>query len=205
MNYEKIAFTNAVKKLQEIHGSRVAYARKEVVSEEDGLTDAEINFISSRDTCYLASTSESGYPYIQHRGGPQGFINVVDERTLGMVDFSGNRQYITVGNAMTNNKVAIILMDYPRKARLKLFAELKIVGIDEDPELFRQLAPANYKYHAERILLFTVMGYNWNCPQHITPRYTLDEISSAFEERNKYVSELEEEVKRLRGDLDTGV
>ncbi len=200
MNYEKIAFTDAVKKLQEVHGSRAAYARKEVISDDGELTDAEINFITSRDTCYMASTSESGYPYIQHRGGPKGFIKVMDEKTLGMVDFSGNRQYITVGNAMTNNKVAMIFMDYPRKARLKLFAELKIVGIDENPELYRQLAPANYKYHAERILLFNVTGYNWNCPQHITPRYTLDEISSAFAERNNYVSELEEEVKRLRGD-----
>ncbi|GAA4331573.1 pyridoxamine 5'-phosphate oxidase family protein [Mucilaginibacter gynuensis] len=198
MNYEQIAFTDAVKKLQELHGSRTVYARMERGYHEDGFTEAEVAFISSRDSFYIASVSQTGYPYIQHRGGPKGFIHVLDYTTLGVVDFSGNRQYISVGNAADNAKVSLILMDYPQRARLKLFADIKIVEISENPELFQQLDPAGYKHKAERMLLFSVKGYNWNCPQHITPRYTLEEIEAAFAERNGYVQSLEEEVKRLK-------
>ncbi|WP_442591546.1 pyridoxamine 5'-phosphate oxidase family protein [Pedobacter sp. AW31-3R] len=198
MNYEQIAFTDAVKKLQELYGSRMAYARMEAGDHEAGFTDDEMSFISSRDSFYMASISQTGYPYIQHRGGPKGFIKVLDHATLGLVDFSGNRQYISVGNAAENSKVSLILMDYPHKARLKLFADLKIVEISDDPELFEKLDPAGYKHKAERMLLFSVKGYNWNCPQHITPRYTLEEIEAAFAERNGYVQSLEQEIKRLR-------
>ncbi|MEJ2882812.1 pyridoxamine 5'-phosphate oxidase family protein [Pedobacter sp. GR22-6] len=199
MNYEQIAFTDAVKKLQELHGSRAAYARMENGYHGEELTAAEINFISSRDSFYMASISQTGYPYIQHRGGPKGFIKVLDESTIGLVDFSGNRQYISVGNAADNAKVSLILMDYPQRARLKLFADIKIVEITEDPELFQRLDPADYKHKAERMLLFSIKGFNWNCPQHITPRYTLDEIEAAFAERNGYVQSLEEEIRRLKG------
>lgn len=203
MNYEKIAFTDAVKNLQEEHGSRAAYARMEQGDHEDGFTEDEINFIATRDSFYMASISETGYPYIQHRGGPKGFIKVINDHTLGLVDFSGNRQYISVGNAVNNNKVSLFMMDYPRRARLKLYAELRVVEIDDNPELFRQLDPADYKHKAERMLLFEVKGYNWNCPQHITPRYTLAEIEAAFAERNGYVQSLEEEVKHLRASGNT--
>jgi len=198
MNYEQIAFTDAVKKLQELHGSRMAYERMEEGDHETGFTAAERNFISSRDSFYLASISQTGYPYIQHRGGPKGFIKVLDDATLGLVDFSGNKQYISVGNAAENSKVSLILMDYPQKARLKLFADIKVVEIAEDPELFEKLDPSGYKHKAERMLIFSVKGYSWNCPQHITPRYTLEEIETAFAARNGYVQSLEEEIKRLR-------
>ena len=198
MNYEQIAFTDAVKKLQELHGSRMAYERMEEGDHETGFTAAERSFISSRDSFYMASISQTGYPYIQHRGGPKGFIKVLDDVTLGLVDFSGNKQYISVGNAAENSKVSLILMDYPQKARLKLFADIKVVEIAEDPELFEKLDPAGYKHKAERMLIFSVKGYSWNCPQHITPRYTLEEIETAFAERNGYVRSLEEEIKRLR-------
>jgi predicted pyridoxine 5'-phosphate oxidase superfamily flavin-nucleotide-binding protein len=198
MNYEQIAFTDAVKNLQELHGSRMAYERMEKGYHENGFTEAEVSYISSRDSFYMASTSQTGYPYIQHRGGPKGFLKVLDESTIGMVDFSGNKQYISVGNAMDNSKVSLILMDYPQRARLKLFADIKVVGTSENPELFRQLDPAGYKHKAERILLFSVKGYSWNCPQHITQRYTLEEIEAAFAERNGYVQSLEEEIRRLR-------
>jgi len=198
MNYEQIAFTDAVKKLQELHGSRMAYERMEEGDHETGFTAAESSFISSRDSFYMASISQTGYPYIQHRGGPKGFIKVLDDVTLGLVDFSGNKQYISVGNAAENSKVSLILMDYPQKARLKLFADIKVVEIAEDPELFEKLDPAGYKHKAERMLIFSVKGYSWNCPQHITPRYTLEEIETAFAARNGYVQSLEEEIKRLR-------
>ena len=198
MNYEQIAFTDAVKKLQELHGSRMAYERMEEGDHETGFTAGERSFISSRDSFYMASISQTGYPYIQHRGGPKGFIRVLDDATLGLVDFSGNKQYISVGNAAENSKVSLILMDYPQKARLKLFADIKVVEIAEDPELFEKLDPAGYKHKAERMLIFSVKGYSWNCPQHITPRYTLEEIETAFAARNGYVQSLEEEIKRLR-------
>ena len=198
MNYEQIAFTDSVKKLQEMNGSRTAYERMENGYHEDGLTESVEQFISSRDSFYMASISQTGYPYIQHRGGPKGFIKVLDDSTLGLVDFSGNKQYISVGNASDNAKVSLILMDYPQRARLKLFADIKIAEISENPELFKQLDPAGYKHKAERMLLFSVKGYSWNCPQHITPRYTLEEIEAAFAERNGYIKSLEEEIKRLR-------
>ncbi|MCC8408558.1 pyridoxamine 5'-phosphate oxidase family protein [Mucilaginibacter sp. UR6-1] len=203
MNYEEIAFTDAVKKLQELHGSRTAYARMEQGHHEDGFTQAEVNFISSRDSFYMASISATGYPYIQHRGGPKGFIKVLDDFTLGLVDFSGNRQYISVGNAVTNARVSLIMMDYPQRARLKLFADMKVVEIADDPGLFKQLDPTDYKHKAERMLVFSVKGYNWNCPQHITPRYTLAEIEAAFAERNGYVKQLEEEIRHLRANDST--
>lgn len=198
MNYEQIAFTSAVQKLQEQHGSRNAYERIEKGYHEDGFTGQEIDFISSRDSFYMASISQSGYPYIQHRGGPKGFIKILGQSTLGLVDFSGNKQYISVGNAAQNTKVSLIMMDYPQQARLKLFADIQIVEISENPQLFEQLDPARYKHKAERMLLFEVKGYNWNCPQHITPRYTIAEIEEAFAERNGYVQSLEEEVRQLR-------
>lgn len=199
MNYEHIAFTDAVKKLQELNGSRAAYERMEKGYHEEGLTEAEVNFISSRDSFYMASTSQTGYPYIQHRGGPKGFIKILDESTLGLVDFSGNKQYISVGNSVDNNKVSLIMVDYPQRARLKLFADITVVEISDDAELFQQLDPAEYKHKAERMFLFSVKGFSWNCPQHITPRYTVSEIEAAFAERNGYVQSLEEELRRLRG------
>ena len=199
MNYEQIAFTDAVKKLQELNGSRAAYERMENGYHEEGLTETEVNFISSRDSFYMASTSQTGYPYIQHRGGPKGFIKILDESTLGLVDFSGNKQYISVGNSADNNKVSLIMVDYPQRARLKLFADISIVEISDDPELFQQLDPTAYKHKAERMFLFSLKGFSWNCPQHITPRYTVPEIEAAFAERNGYVQSLEEELRRLKG------
>lgn len=179
MNYEKLAFTDAVKKLQELHGSRQTYERIENLDYTDGLTDAETAFIGDRDSFYLASVSENGYPYMQHRGGPKGFIKVLDETTLGLVDFSGNKQYITVGNIQTNSKVSLFFMDYRHRMRLKMFAKMSIVEINQEPELFKLLDPSEYKHKPERMMIFSVKGYSWNCSQHITPRYTLDEIEIA--------------------------
>jgi len=198
MNYERLAFTDAIKQLQEMHGSRTAYARIEQGDRTGGMTEMETEFIAGRDSFYLGSIGENGYPYIQHRGGPKGFLVVLDEETLGMVDFSGNKQYISVGNVATNPRVSLFLMDYPTRARLKMYAEMSIVEIANDPELYKRLAPEGYKYKPERMLLFSVQGFNWNCPQHITPRYTLEEIERAFAERNAYVTALEEELVRLK-------
>jgi predicted pyridoxine 5'-phosphate oxidase superfamily flavin-nucleotide-binding protein len=180
MNYAKFAFTDAIKALQAQNGSRKGYERMEKLQVADGLTANEIAFIEDRDSVYLASFGENGYPYIQHRGGPKGFVKVLDDHTIGMVDFSGNKQYISVGNIQTNPKVSLIMVDYPQRARLKLYADVRIVALESHPELFKRLDPIDYKHRPERMLIFEVKAYDWNCPQHITPRYTLEDIEMAF-------------------------
>ena len=173
-------------------------------SNVDGLSAAEQEFIEDKDSFYMSSIGTNGFPYIQHRGGPKGFIKVLDEKTLGVVDFSGNKQYITVGNVATNNKVALFIMDYPRQARLKLYAEIRIVELSENKALFDLIDPTAYKHKAERMMLFDIKAFDWNCPQHITPRYTLADIELALENRNAYVKGLEEEVIRLREQVNAG-
>lgn len=197
-NYATLAFTDSVKALQELHGSRRTYARVAESRQNNGLSEQEIGFISERDSFYLASIGENGYPYIQHRGGPAGFIKALDAHTLGIVDFEGNKQYITVGNLQTHPQVSLIMVDYPRQARLKLYADARIVELKEDPALFQQLDPADYPHRPERMILFTIQAYDWNCPQHITARYTLSEIQAAFAPQQAYLEALEKEVLELR-------
>lgn len=180
MNYSTMAFSAAAKRMQEKAGSRASYARMEQQRYTEGMTENEVAFISERDSFYMATVGENGFPYIQFRGGPKGFLKVVDEKRLGFIDFRGNMQYISIGNLTTNNKVALILLDYPTKTRLKIYAEAEMVELKNDPALFKQLNLENYKFRAERILLLHVKAYDWNCPQHITPRYTLEEIAEAF-------------------------
>ncbi|WP_110054617.1 pyridoxamine 5'-phosphate oxidase family protein [Chitinophaga sp. S165] len=201
MNYSKLAFTDAIKQLQEKQGSRLAYDRVEKMSYVDGLTDAEIEFIGQRDSFYMASFSENEYPYIQHRGGPKGFIKVIDNSTIGIVDFTGNRQYISVGNISKNAKVSLILVSYPQRARLKIYAEAEIVELDENPELYQLLKPADYKFKPERMMIFKIKAYDWNCQQHITPRFSVPEIEELVAPQKRYIISLEEEVKRLKEEL----
>lgn len=197
MNYGKLAFTDAIKRKQEEAGSRNAYDRMEKMSVVDGLTENEINFINDRDSFYMASFGENDYPYIQHRGGPAGFLKVIDDKTVGMVDFSGNRQYISTGNISKNDKVALIMISYPHKARLKIYAQAKIVELEDNKELYDLLKPEDYKFRPERMLLFDIQAYDWNCPQHITARYTADEIEQALLPQKKYISDLENKIKEL--------
>jgi predicted pyridoxine 5'-phosphate oxidase superfamily flavin-nucleotide-binding protein len=202
MNYSKLAFSNVIKAIQEKLGSREAYERVENRRYVDGLTPIEKEFIEQMDSFYMASSGENGYPYIQHRGGPKGFIKVIDDQTIGIVDFSGNRQYISVGNITQNPKVSLILVSYPMQARLKIYAEAEIAGLEEKPDLFNLLKPEHYKYKPERLILFHIKAYDWNCPQHITPRYTTDEINALAAPREKYILELEQELKNLRQKLE---
>jgi uncharacterized protein len=197
MNYGKLAFTDAIKSKQEEAGSRNAYERMEKMSVVDGLTENEINFINDRDSFYMASFGENDYPYIQHRGGPAGFLKVIDDKTIGMVDFSGNRQYISTGNISKNDKVALIMISYPHKARLKIYAHAKIVELEDNKELYNILKPEDYKFRPERMLIFDIQAYDWNCPQHITPRYTIDEVEQALLPQKKYISDLENKVREL--------
>jgi predicted pyridoxine 5'-phosphate oxidase superfamily flavin-nucleotide-binding protein len=201
MNYAQLAFTDAIKKIQEEVGSRSAYDRMEKMSVVDGLTDNEINFIGDRDSFYMASFGENEYPYIQHRGGPAGFIKVIDNKTIGIVDFAGNRQYISTGNISKNEKVALILLSYPQRARLKIYAKAKIVDLEENEELYNLLKPTDYKFKPERMMIFEIQAYDWNCPQHITPRYTTEEIEEALLPQREYIKNLENKIKELESKL----
>ncbi len=198
MNYSTIAFSEAAKKIQEKSGSRANYARMEKQDQNDVLTDSEIEFIALRDSFYMATVGENGFPYLQFRGGPKGFLKVLDSKRLAFIDFRGNLQFISIGNLATNNKVAIILLDYPAKARLKIFAEAEVVELKDNPELFDKLNLQDYKFRPERMLVLNIKAYNWNCPQHITPRYTMEEIEEAFEAQHSHIAALEAEIKLLK-------
>jgi predicted pyridoxine 5'-phosphate oxidase superfamily flavin-nucleotide-binding protein len=201
MNYSQIAFTDAVKDFQVRYGSRASYGRQEEFRYTDGLTESEEDFIAHQDNFYMATISESGYPYIQFRGGPKGFLKVLDHETLGFIDFGGNKQYISTGNLVTNNKVALFLLDQAAKARLKIFAEASILNIDDNAELYDKLNLDDYKFKPERIILLKVKAYDWNCPQHITPRYTVDEIRDEFMAQHEYINKLRTENAELKAQL----
>lgn len=191
MNYGKLAFTDAVKALQEANGSRRSYDRMEKQHVTEGLSSNEIAFIEEQDHFFMASFGENGFPYIQHRGGPRGFLKVLDPKTLGFVDFGGNKQYISVGNLQTNPNVALIMVSYPQRARLKVYAKAKVVALAEDPTLFEKIDPADYPHRPKRMMVLDVQAFDWNCPQHITPRYTVEEIQAAFETQKEYIAKLE--------------
>lgn len=201
-NFAEIAFSDAVKELQEKHGSRKGYERMEKFNIVDGLSENEMSFITNRDSFYLASIGGKSFPYIQHRGGPKGFVKVLDENTIGFIDFSGNKQYISVGNFATNNNVALIMMDYPARARLKIFAKAEIIELKDNPELLAKLDLTEYQYRPERLMLFHIEAYDWNCPQHITPRFTVEEIQIAFGPQLDFIAKLEAENKRLKDKLE---
>ncbi len=197
-NFAQIAFTDAVKKLQEKNGSRASYERMEKFNVIDGLTEREMSFIQDRDSFYLASIGSKDFPYIQHRGGPKGFLKVLDSKRLGFIDFTGNKQYVSVGNVATNNKVSLIMIDYPTKTRLKIFAKATVVQLKDNPELHDSLDLKNYKFRPERMIVFHIEAFDWNCPQHIVPRYTVEEINEAFMPQKKYMESLELEIKSLK-------
>ena len=201
MNYSELAFTDAIKNLQDRLGSRLSYERMEKVSFVDGLTDHETEYIAQIDSFYLASIGENGYPYIQHRGGPKGFIRVIDKETIGIVDFVGNRQYISAGNISKNAKVSLILLSYPLKTRLKIYAEAEIIELTEDSSLYDFLRPKEYKFKPERIMLFKVKAYDWNCPQHIHPKYSIEEVQEILAPQQQYIQQLEDELKTLKEKL----
>ncbi|MGH6945526.1 MAG: pyridoxamine 5'-phosphate oxidase family protein [Geminicoccaceae bacterium] len=170
-----VAFTASVKAEQEARGSRAAYARMEQGRGWSDRVDARLAaFLAERDSFYLATTNAEGQPYIQHRGGPPGFLKILDERTLGFADYPGNRQYITLGNLEDNPKAFIFLMDYARRGRVKIWGTARVV--EDDPELIRRLADPGTE--PERAILLTIEAWDINCPKHITPRFTLAEIEA---------------------------
>jgi uncharacterized protein len=162
------------------------------------LTIAETEFIATRDSFYLATVGANGYPYVQFRGGPPGFLRVMDAQTLGYADFRGNRQYITVGNLDQNNRAALILMDYANRSRLKIYARIEVINPNDRTELMERLRVPGYDAKLERAMLLHVEAFDWNCPQHITPRFTMEEIQAMNAPLYEHVAKLEAELTRLR-------
>jgi predicted pyridoxine 5'-phosphate oxidase superfamily flavin-nucleotide-binding protein len=196
-----IAATPSVEAAQAANGSRAAWAKFHGDRAFDRFTDDERAFIAARDSFYMATVSETGWPYVQHRGGPVGFLKVLDDRTLGFADFRGNRQYISLGNAAANDRVALILMDYPHRARLKIYAHVEPRDLAADPDLAARLVPTGYRALPERALLLHLEAFDWNCPQHITPRFTTDEIEAAMVPLHERLAALEAENAALKARL----
>lgn len=190
-----LTFTPSVKMAQTRYGTRKNYVRFEG-GEPDfhGLTDAETDFIEQRDGFYMATVGESGQPYVQYRGGPKGFLRSLNSTTLGYADFRGNLQYISVGNLIANDRAAIILMDYAGRSRLKLLARVEVRDLEQDSALTAQLTMPDYKAKVERAMILHVEAFDWNCPQHITPRYTMDEIRQMTAPLYEHISELEKKL-----------
>ncbi len=197
-NYAQIAFTKSVKAQQEIHGSRRQYERMERSERGTELTFAEADFIGERDGFYLATVGEDGQPYVQFRGGETGFLKTLDSKTLGYADFLGNLQYISVGNLSVDNRAAIILMDYPNRRRLKIFARVEVFNRTDAPELMKKLENPNYRAKIERAMILHVEAFDWNCPQHITPRFTMEEVRVINQPLYERIANLEAENQRLK-------
>ena len=197
--FGQIAFTPSVKAVQERMGSRKAYARFESgEAGPDVLGGTEAAFLAERDSFYMASVGESGWPYLQHRGGPKGFVRVLDPHTLGFADYRGNRQYISVGNVARDDRVALIFVDYPNRARLKIFAHASLVTAAGAPGVLARLAIPGYDARVERGFVLKVQGFDWNCSQHITPRFTENEVRTSVAPLLVKIEELETENCKLR-------
>lgn len=190
--FYELAFTPSVKAAQEHYGTRKNYARF-----EDGepnpqtLTDLESDFIERCDGFYMATVNENGQPYIQFRGGPPGFLKVINDRTLGFADFRGNLQYISVGNLAANDRAALFLMDHANRRRLKIFGRIDVHDAQDEPELIEMLTVPDHKATNERAMIIHVEAFDWNCPQHITPRFTIDEIRQMNKPLYDRIEELE--------------
>ncbi len=190
--FAEITFTAAVKAAQTRYGSRAVNERFEMSQDPgDTLGMVETAFIEARDSFYQSTVNENGWPYVQHRGGPPGFLKVLDERTIGFADFRGNIQYLSVGNLADNDRISMILMDYPNRRRLKIWARARLVHHDEDPELMTQLEVPTYRARVERGIVMTIEAIEWNCPQHITPRFTEAEVDEMVAPLKNRITELE--------------
>ena len=201
-SFAEIAFTPAVREFQTRMGSRSNYAALDQV-EGDGrdtrLTDREADFIAERDGFYQATIGETGWPYVQFRGGPAGFLKVLGTNTIGYADFRGNVQYISAGNLAQDGRVALILMDYAQRRRLKIWGRAQLIDARDDAALVEQLEVRSYRARIERVVIITVEAFDWNCPQHITPRYTEAEVEAATATLRREVARLRAELERLRG------
>ena len=192
--------TPSVQAARAANGSAEFWSR-DVDREFTQFTESEAEFIAARDSFYMATVAENGWPYMQHRGGPAGFLRVLDDTTLGFADFRGNRQYISLGNLAANNRVALFLMDYPHKARLKILGTVEVKDLTSDPVLAERLALPGYRAKPERAMLIHLSAFDWNCQQHITPRFTEAELAPALAPIRERLAELERENAALRARL----
>jgi len=201
-SFDSLVFTPVVKALQERYGSRMQYARREESADTPArLGPDEIEFLGERDTFYMSSVGATGWPYVQHRGGPKGFLKVIDERTLAFADFLGNKQYISTGNLTTDNRVALILVDYPRRLRLKVLGHVQIFEGKQAKEWIERVRDPGYKAIVERVFVIRVEAFDWNCQQHIIPRFTEEEIGEALAPLEGRMQGLEDENKKLRDEI----
>jgi uncharacterized protein len=199
-NYVHTLFTDAARAMQEADGSRTSYARMEEGADgsPDQMTAKEAEFIAARDSFYIASVTPEGWPYVQHRGGPPGFLRLLPGNQLGFADYQGNRQHVSNSNLIAEPRVSLFLMDYPNRRRLKILGHARITSATEDAALVASLMPDGYKAMAERAYVIDVVGFDWNCPQHITPRFTEAEIAAAIQPLNAELNQLRAEVQSLR-------
>lgn len=205
-HYGAIAFTEAVREVQHRHGSVGFYDRKrvegKVVPGTDALTDDEKDYLAERDSFYLATVSETGWPYVQFRGGPVGFLRTVDDHTIGWADFRGNLQYISTGNLAGTDRVALIAVDYVHRRRLKIFGRSRVVTVEEDGALVEALADPGYDAVVERAVLVTVEAFDWNCPQHITTRFSAADLEPHLAPLQQELAALRAENAQLREELE---
>ncbi len=197
-----IAVTPAVRAVQVQRGVDHVWRDFKGHREFSRFGDEESAFIASRDSFYMATVSETGWPYLQHRGGPRGFLKLVDERTLAFADYRGNLQYISVGNVSANSRVCLFLMDYPSRARLKIYARAEVLDLDDDRDLTELVAPSGTKAKVERIVRLRLVAFDWNCAQHINPRFTESEIAEAIQPLRERLDQLEGENAQLRARLE---
>lgn len=203
--FGSLVFTPAVKELQQRYGSRRQYERLAAqVASYKGLGPDEREFIAERDSFYMASIGSSGWPYVQHRGGPTGFLKVLNNQTIAFPDYRGNKQYINPGNLLTDDRVALILVDYPRRARLKILGHAKITERADAKEILEVVRDGGGNAFVERVYVIHVEAFDWNCPQHITPRFTVDEIRTILAPFEERIQALEAENARLRAQLAEG-
>lgn len=197
--FAELAFTPRVQAAQDAAGSRAHYARLAGGEDfNDSLGDEETRFLGARDSLYLATVGETGWPYVQHRGGPPGFVRVLDPRTIGFAEFRGNRQFVTLGNLAGDARIALIAVDYPRRRRLKLLGRARRVDAEAEPELLARLGAPGAREVATSGLVITVDAFDWNCPKYITPRFTEAEIAAATQPLRDRLEALEAENRRLR-------
>lgn len=193
-----IAITPSVKASQAENGSAHLWEDFKGHRAFDRLTENEAAFIGERDSFYMATISETGWPYVQHRGGPRGFLRVIDDTTLAFADFAGNRQYISLGNLAADSRVSLILMDYANRRRLKIFAHVEVKNLADNPELAAQIATPGYRGKAERAFVLHLDAFDWNCPQHITQRFDAPDVAQAVTALERRIETLEAENKALR-------
>lgn len=202
-SFGSLVFTPLVKQLQERYGSRRQYERLENSDRSrPGLGSEESEFLRERDTFYMATVGETGWPYIQHRGGPKGFLKVIDENTIAFADFRGNKQYITAGSLLHDDRVALIFVDYPKQLRLKILGRVEIFEGEPAKDWIKKVRDPRYEATIERVIVIRVEAFDWNCPQHIVPRYTEEEIREMLGPAENKIQEMQSENEKLRKEIE---